>query len=177
MKELIAKKYVKALAEAFDLEMLEQVEELLEALAEALKDPKISVVLHAPEISKEKKAEILNAAVAKANMKQLENFIRLLVEHDRIDVIEDIATVLRKYIADIKKSYVGKVYSDTQIDSKVLDQLGSGLSKKFDSTIALQFVQSDFDGIKVDVEDLGVEISFSKSRISKQIVEHILKAI
>jgi len=35
----------------------------------------------------------------------------------------------------------------------------------------------DFDGIKVDVDGLGVEISFSRSRISDQIVDHILKAI
>ena len=32
-------------------------------------------------------------------------------------------------------------------------------------------------GIKVEVEDLGIEINFSKSRLNMQLVEHILKAI
>ena len=60
---------------------------------------------------------------------------------------------------------------------KVLKELGDGLGKKFDSKITLSYIKSNFDGIRVDVEDLGIEISFSKSRINKQIVEHILKAI
>ena len=58
-----------------------------------------------------------------------------------------------------------------------MQELSSGLSKKFDSTISLSYVKTDFDGIKVDVVDLGIEIDFSKTRINSQIIEHIVKAI
>ncbi len=177
MNELIAKKYVKALTGAFDLASLENLAEVMDALADALKEPQIAKVINAPQVSKEKRAEILVAAIEQSGSKEVENFVRLLALKDRIALVGDIAEVLRKYIADQKKSYSGVVYSDSEVDEKVLGELGEGLGKKFDSTISLRFEKSDFDGIKVDVEDLGIEISFSKSRINNQIVEHILKAI
>ena len=35
----------------------------------------------------------------------------------------------------------------------------------------------DYDGIKVDIDGLGVEISFSKDRLKSQLIDHILKAV
>ena len=177
INEIVAKKYANALAKEFDLDTLENVAELLSALAEALSDKTIAAVVNSPEISKEKREEVLLAAVANVGSKQIENFIKLLVEHNRVALIGDIAAVLKSYIADQKKEYTGVVYSDSDIDEKVLGELSAGLGKKFDSKIDLTFVKNDFDGIKVDVDGLGVEISFSRSRISDQIVDHILKAI
>jgi F-type H+-transporting ATPase subunit delta len=58
-----------------------------------------------------------------------------------------------------------------------MQELSDGLSKKFDSKISLSYVKDDFNGIKVDVQDLGIEINFSKSRINSQMIEHIVKAI
>ena len=84
---------------------------------------------------------------------------------------------MRKDIAHSSKSYEGRVYSNSEIDSKVIQDLSDGLSKKFDSTITLNFQKTDFNGIKVDVEDLGIEIDFAKSRINTQMIEHIIKAI
>ena len=177
MNEIVAKKYANALTKEFDIETLQDITELLDALSKALEEKDIAAVMNSPEISKEKRAEILLAAIAGAKSRQMENFIKLLVEHNRVALIADIASVLKSYIADEKKEYTGTVYSDSEIDEKVLSELSNGLGKKFESKIALSFVKSDFDGIKVDVDGLGVEISFSRSRISGQIVEHILKAI
>lgn len=177
MNELIAKKYVKALTTVFDIEVLQKVADVLEILAKTLEETKIKTLINAPDVSKEQKADILLGGIEKTGSKELENFIKLLVQKDRIALISDITTVLKKYIADRNKNYVGVVYSDSDIDQKILNELADGLSKKFDSTISLRFQKSDFDGIKVDVDGLGIEIGFSKSRINKQIVEHILKAI
>jgi F-type H+-transporting ATPase subunit delta len=100
-----------------------------------------------------------------------------LVEKNRIGIIPAIAEGMRKDLIATTKTYTGLVYSDSDIDEKVLQGLSAGLSKKFDSKISLEFVKNDFNGIKVDVEDLGIEIDFSKSRINTQIIEHIIKAI
>ncbi|SFV56624.1 ATP synthase delta chain [hydrothermal vent metagenome] len=177
MNELVAKKYVKALAKEFDFETLQNVSEVLMALAEALNDDKIKAVIYSPEVSKEKRSEILVAALSGTKSKEIENFIKLLVENNRVELVADIATVLQSYIANQKREFSGIVYSDSDIDEKILNELSTGLGKRFDSTIALSYVKSDFDGIKVEVDGLGVEISFSRSRISDQIVDHILKAI
>jgi F-type H+-transporting ATPase subunit delta len=84
---------------------------------------------------------------------------------------------LKKDVANSTKNYEGIIYSDSDIDAKVIEELSGGLCKKFDSNISLSFVKNDFNGIKVEVEGLGIEIDFSKDRIDSQIIEHIIKAI
>jgi len=177
MNELIAKKYAKALAVTFSLEELESVANVLEVLAKVLQEPAIAAVVNSPEVSKERRAEILLGAIEQTNSSALENFIKLLVEKSRVSLLSDIADALKRYIADEKKNYRGVVYSDSEIDAKILNELAKGLGKKYGSSISLEYIKSGFDGIKVDVEDLGIEISFSKSRINKQIVAHVLQAI
>ena len=85
--------------------------------------------------------------------------------------------IYKKEIAKINNTYTGIVYSNSDIDATTLNELGSGISKKINSNVTLQFVKNDFDGVKMQIEDLGLEIDFSKSRINTQIIEHILKAI
>jgi hypothetical protein len=46
-----------------------------------------------------------------------------------------------------------------------------------DKKLSLVNVVSDYDGIKVDIEGLGVEISFAKNIFKSQMIEHILKAV
>ena len=121
--------------------------------------------------------QILLEAVKSADSDKVNNLIKLLVEKKRINIIPAIAQELKKDIAASTKTYEGVVYSDSKIDDKTMQELSSSLSKKFDLNISLVFVEKDFNGIKVDVEDLGIEINFAKSRINSQMIEHIIKAI
>jgi F-type H+-transporting ATPase subunit delta len=177
MEELIAKKYIKAITSSTDATGLENINTIFSVLSESFKDEKFKNVINNPGISSEDKAGILLDAVKSANSEHVNNLIKLLVEKNRLNVIPAFAEALRKSIAHSTKTYEGLVYSDTDMDTKVIQDLSDGLSKKFDSKISLSFAKADFDGIKVDVEDLGIEIDFSKSRINEQIVEHIIKAI
>ncbi len=177
MEELIAKKYIKAVKNSLDVESMENMSSIFFTLAESFNDPKFVQIIESPNISKDQKQVILLDAVKSADSSEINNLIKLLVEHNRLNIIPAIAEVMRKDIADTTKTYIGTIYSDSDIDTKVLKDLSSGLSSKFDSTISLNFIKNDFNGIKVNVEDLGVEINFSKTRINSQIIEHIVKAI
>ena len=177
MEELIAKRYIKAIKKSSDIESMQNMTLIFSALAESFSNEKFIQIINNPDVSKDQKSEILLAAVKSADSKDVENLIKLLAEHNRINIIPAIAEVMRKDIAATSKNYNGIVYSDSDIDAKVMEDLSSGLGKRFDSNISLEFIKDDFNGIKVDVQDLGVEISFSKSRINSQIIEHIIKAI
>ena len=130
-----------------------------------------------PNVAKSQKLDILLDATKSVESKELNSFINLLVEQNRINVIPALSKVIKKEIAKINNSYSGVVYSNNDIEQTTLNELSSEISKKIDSNITLSFVKNDFDGIKMKVEDLGIEIDFSKSRINTQIIEHILKAI
>lgn len=177
MEELIAKRYVKALASGLDIDTLKKMSEVFFALSGSFNDAKFQEIMSSPNVSMEQKSEILMGALKKSDSKEIENFIKVLVEKKRIMIIPAIAECMRKDIATLTKTYVGTVYSDTEIDSQVMKDLGVGLGNKFGSNITLDFVKGDFDGIKVDVADLGVEINFSKTRINSQMINHIVKAI
>ena len=177
MEELIAKKYIKALNNNSDLSSMKSITEIFSTLADSFKDDKFVSIIVNPNVSANDKSDILLDAVKSAESDKVNNFIKLLVENKRINIIPAIAKELKKDIAVSTKTYSGVICSDSNIDAKVIDGLSNGLSKKFNSTISLEFVRNDFNGIKVEVEGLGVEINFSKDRIDSQIIEHIIKAI
>lgn len=177
MEELIAKKYIKALKSNSDTASMESVTTIFTALAESFKNEKFVAVIMNPNVNSKDKADILLGSVKSANSDKVNNLIKLLVENKRIDIIPAIAKELDKDMAHATKTYTGIVSSNSEIQDSVLKELSDGLSKRFDSTISLQFVKNSFDGIKVEVEGLGVEINFSKERIKHQIIQHIIKAI
>jgi len=177
MEELIAKRYIKAIKDGSDIDSMENMTSIFSALAESFENEKFVNIIDNPNILAKDKLDILLDAVKSANSDEVNNFIKLIVENGRINIIPAIAEEMRKDVANTTKTYEGIVYSDSDIDAKVIQDLGDGLSKRFDSKITLEFMKNDFDGIKVDVEDLGIEINFSKTRINNQIIEHIVKAI
>jgi len=177
MEELIAKRYIKALKSEFDTKAIQTISSVFNALAESFKNEKFVSVIENPEVNATAKSEILLEAVKPVKSDKVNNLIKLLVENKRVNVIPAMARELQKDIARTTKTYKGVIYSDSKIDKKVIDKLAKGLSKKFDSSISFTFVKNNFNGIKVEVEGLGIEINFSKDRIDSQIIDHIIKAI
>lgn len=177
MEELIAKRYIKAIKSSSNVASMEDMAAVFSTLAESFENDKFIQIIDSPSVSANEKSEILLESVKSVNSNEVNNLIKLLVENKRINIIPAIAAEMKKDMANTSKTYEGVIYSDTDIDAKVITELSKGLSKKFDSKITLTFVKNDFDGIKVNVDALGVEINFSKTRINNQIIEHIVKAI
>jgi F-type H+-transporting ATPase subunit delta len=177
MKELIAKRYIKALKEAVGESALENTAALFNALAAEFANEEFVQLMENPSVAKSAKLEILHSAVKTAKSEEVNNFLALLAENGRINIIPAIASELNKEIARLTKSYSGNVYSKDEIDAATLEGLSAGLGKKVDANIALSFKKSDYDGIKVEVSDLGIEINFAKNRVNTQLIDHILKAI
>jgi F-type H+-transporting ATPase subunit delta len=177
MQELVAKRYVKALGEATGSESLANIAELFNAITAYFANKSFLQIMENPDVAQSEKESILLSAVKPAKSEKLNNFMRLLVENGRISIIPAMAEEMRKEIARSSKNYSGIVYSNEEIDAKTLEDLSTGLGKKVDATVVLEFVKSDYDGLKVEVTDLDMEINFSKSRVNAQLIEHILKAI
>lgn len=177
MEALIAKRYVKALASLMDAEALTNTKTLFDALCDAYKEKRFANVINDPQIEESAKEALLLAVVEAAKSEAVNNLIKLLVEKRRLALIPAIAEGLRLELAAMNKTYEGKVFSNSAVEASTLEALSKDLGKKMDATITLAFVETDYDGIKVEVEDLGVEVSLSKTRMNAQLIEHILKAI
>lgn len=177
MEALIAKRYVKALLEGESVENMEAMASIFDALSAEFSNEKFVDFISAPMIEASAKEGILLAAVEKAGSEKINNLIKLLAEKNRLELIPDVAEALSKEMAAVNNAYIGKVLSDSDMDAASVEELSTGLSKKVDANISLEFVKTDFDGIKVEVEDLGIELNFSKERINSALIGHILKAI
>jgi F-type H+-transporting ATPase subunit delta len=105
------------------------------------------------------------------------NLIKLLAENGRLLLIPAIADQLTREISRSKRTFIGRIYSNSVVDQASVEMIARDLGSKMGATIALSYVASDFDGVRVEVDDLNVEINFSKNRLNAQMVEHILKAI
>jgi F-type H+-transporting ATPase subunit delta len=177
MAALVAKRYVNALLDGENAEGMATLLAVFEALSSQFENEKFIDIISSPSIASSLKEEILLAAVASLKSEKINNFLKLLGEKNRFEIIPAIATALSKEMAIVNNAYTGSIFSDVEMDAKTVESLSKGLSSKVDANISLEFVKTDFDGIKVEVEDLGIELNFSKERINSSLIDHILKAI
>jgi F-type H+-transporting ATPase subunit delta len=177
MKQLIAKRYVKALLSALDEKGIEVAANKLSVIAEAFNDKKFLEIIVSPEVKRDKREALILDIIGKDSDKKLVNFIKTLSIHNRFSLIPEIATLLQKELQRRANRYEGIVESMQEVDQTDLKELESALSKYVDATIVLQPVKSNYNGIKVVVEDLGIEATYSKDRIASDMINHILKAL
>lgn len=175
--ELIAKRYAKPLIDMCDQSALENLSELLNGVAESFKNEKLIRIMNSGDVKSEAKTQLILDMVAPAKSQTVNNLIQLLAENGRLPLIPALAAELKREIARSKRMYKGRIYSDSVIDQASVDAIARDLGNKVGATIALEYVPAQYDGIRVEVDELNVEINFSKSRLNAQLVEHILKAI
>jgi len=65
--------------------------------------------------------------------------------------------------------------SGEELSCDDIAKLESSLKSYTGSTIKLTHKKSDLDGIKVTVDDLGIEVNFSKERVKEQLIDFITR--
>ncbi len=177
MNDLVAKRYVKALIDSRDIQTINNISYNLNIISSAFGDEKFISIISSPEIADYSKVDLIISLVDTANDKTLNNFIKLLGEKRRLSLLPFIANELNTQIAKMNNSYIGVVYTNQELSSNYISSIEEQFSKKFDVKLSLSQKVCDYDGIKVDIDALGVEISFSKERLKSQLIDHILKAV
>lgn len=176
MNDLVAKRYVKALVDGRDIKVLTSLGKNLNEISTAFTDEKFNAIVSSPEVSDSQKVELVKSLVKKAD-ESLTNLVKLLGEKRRLNLLPSIAKELDIQIAKINNKYVGVIYTNEKLSGDYVSSIEAQFSKKFDVNLSLSQNVGDYDGIKVDIDGLGVEISFSKDRLKSQMIDHILKAV
>jgi F-type H+-transporting ATPase subunit delta len=174
MEELIAKRYAQALSSVS--KDIAGTLEVLNVLSEAIRTPEIKSTLTSPIISSANKTEMILSAMSDDDS-TLVNFIKILGENGRLDLIPAITKVLNTDQQRVSNKYEGVVKSASSLDESVLANLEETLKKYTGSTIKLTQEKSDLDGMRVSVDDLGIEVNFSKQRVKEQLIDFIKKSL
>jgi len=174
MEELIAKRYAKALSSVS--KDLPGMLEVLNVLSEAISSSEIKSTLTSPIISGEQKTEMILSALSDDDS-TLVNFIKILGENGRLDLIPAITKVLNTDQQRVSNEYEGVLKSTSSLDEAALANLEETLKKYTGSTIKLTQEKSDLEGLRVSVDDLGIEVNFSKQRVKEQLIDFIKKSL
>ncbi len=175
MEELIAKRYATALSSVCS--DVSGTAKILNVLSEALSDENVMRVLTSPIISEDDKTKMVLAALGDAADEKLANFIRTLGEHKRLDLIPSVARVLNADLQKAANKYEGVVSSGKKLAKEDLERLEETLAQYTGAKIKLKQQKSDLDGIRVAVDDLGIEVNFSKQRVKEQLIDFIKKSL
>ena len=174
MEELIAKRYAKALSSVS--KDLPGILEVLNVLSEVVSSTEVKSTLTSPIISSENKTAMILSALSD-NDAVLVNFIKILGENGRLDLIPAITKVLNSDQQRVSNEYEGVLKSTSSLDEGVLADLEETLKKYTGSTIKLTQEKSDLEGLRVSVDDLGIEVNFSKQRVKEQLIDFIKKSL
>lgn len=176
MSNLVAKRYVKALLIDQDINGALAIHKNIKEISSAYSDDKFLSIISSTEISSDEKIKLMNSFMTTSS-DSIGNLLKLLDSNKRLNIIPNIANELQKEISSMTNNYEGIVYTNIELSAVELTSMNEQFAKKFDISLALTQNICDYDGIKVDIEGLGVEISFSKERLRTQMIEHILKAV
>jgi len=175
MEELIAKRYATALS-SVSKDVKSNVG-VLNVLTEVISVPEVKEVLVSPIVAAEKKTEMILSALGKDADTILVNFIKILGENKRLDLIPAIAKVLNADLQKESNQYEGVLKSSSKLEKEELAKLEKTLEKYTGSKIKLKQKKTDLDGIRVSVDDLGIEVNFSKQRVKEQLIDFIKKSL
>lgn len=176
MNDLIAKRYVKALLDGKDVAAATSIYNELNSISTAFADDKFTAIISSIEVKECQKTDLVISLVENCS-DTVKNLIKLLGSKKRLEIIPDIVTEFRTNIAAMENTYEGVVYTNNALSKDYVKSIAKEFSKKFDVKLSLTQNVCDYDGIKVDIDGLGVEISFSKDRLKSQMIDHILKAV
>ena len=174
MEELIAKRYAQALSSVS--KDIKGISEVLNVLTEAVSSEEVMTALTSPVVSSEKKTDMILSAISDDDT-TLVNFIKILGENKRLDLIPAIAKVLNADLQKESNKYKGVLKSNKKLDKEELHKLEETLKTYTGSTIKLKQEKTDFDGLRVSVDDLGIEVNFSKQRVKEQLIDFIKKSL
>jgi F-type H+-transporting ATPase subunit delta len=175
MEELIAKRYATALSSVS--KDVKNIVAVLNVLTEAISVPEVQEILTSPIVAAEKKTEMILSALGNEADVKLVNFIKILGENKRLDLIPAIAKVLNADLQKESNQYEGVLKSSKKLEKEELAKLEKTLEKYTGSTIKLKQEKTDLDGLRVSVDDLGIEVNFSKQRVKEQLIDFIKKSL
>jgi len=176
MIDLVAKRYVKALMTDRDSKSLTTVYNELKKISTAYADEKFQLILSSTEVANSKKVELILSFIGKCSA-STSNLVKLLGNNKRLAIIPAIVNEIENELSILNNSFKGVIYTNKKLDKKDIDTLNTQFAKKFKVDLELSQNICDYDGLKVSIDGLGVEVGFAKSRLKSQMIDHILKAV
>ncbi|MDR2904894.1 MAG: F0F1 ATP synthase subunit delta [Helicobacteraceae bacterium] len=174
--KLAAKRYAAALIAACDDKELTRAMALLDAASALFNNKKFAEIAKSPLVPNSEKCDLINAVLSEKPPK-IVNLVKLLAEKNRLMALPAVAKEVRSALSGRQSAYNGLVYSQKPLAKGQLEDLAKSLTARLKAEVKLTQAAETYEGVKVAIDDLGVEVDFSKTRIKSQILGHILRGL
>lgn len=126
-----------AFDEAQKLADLKGWSEMLLSLAEAVENAEVRAVISSPRVSNAQVESLMDALLGGQAKPQQRNFVRLLVESQRLEVLPEIAALFEVLRAEAEKTVNVVVDSAFELSAAQQDKIVSSLKKRMGREIKL----------------------------------------
>lgn len=178
MTSIVARKYVNALIKIYSEVELENIYSSLLKISVAMSIQKLRFILVSKDVSHSEKASLL-VEISENSDNRFANFLRLLVDKQKIEFIPAMAEEIRKYLASRKGSVSGVITANFTVSSDIRVALEKSLSTKLGKNVELSIDENTshtFNGVRVELDDISVEVEIEKTKLKDAIIEHVLKS-
>jgi F-type H+-transporting ATPase subunit delta len=177
MNELIAKRYAKALMELVPDKELPAVLAALRELQKSFTAPEAAELIASPLVGHARKFDLLIAPLKKKIDGRLYRLLELMSEKGRLDLVPQLAEILAFEIKKRGNKFEGTVEADEALPKEEIKRLEEVLAKYSGAKIKLKQIGKSGDGLRVSVEDLSLELNFSKTRVKSDLLDFIQRAL
>lgn len=126
-----------AFEEAQKLSDLKGWSEMLKALAEAVVFPEVAALIGSPRVAKEQLGVLLSDMLGGQLKPQQSNFIRVLAENRRLDVLPEIAAIFEALKAEAEKTVSVVVDSAFELSAAQQEKIVASLKKRMGREVKL----------------------------------------
>ena len=131
-----ARPYAKAVYEiARDAQSYDTWSDRLQFLAAAVADPAFAQLLDKPKMTHAARADILGQVASDYLDEQGSNFVNLLAENNRLELLPAIQALFEEYRSDAEGSVEASVVSATELSDEQTQKIADSLSKRLNRTV------------------------------------------
>ena len=157
----LARPYARAAFEAANSEDggLQRWSEQLGLAASFARDPAIQALLASPQYDDQFKAGLFLDLCGEQLAQDGRNFIKLLAENDRLNILPEIHAVFEELRADAEKTIEAEVITAFEIDDAQRQKISDALSRRLQRDVVLNCTvdQSLIGGVIVRAGDLVID--------------------
>ena len=140
MSELttMARPYARAVFElARDSKSFDTWSDRLQMLAAVVSDPEMMKTLEAPKLTHQQRASMIENVCSDYLDDKGNNFVRLISENGRIDLLTDIQQLFEEYRADAEGSIEATVVSATDLTEEQTQKIAEALNKRLQRNVRI----------------------------------------
>ncbi len=177
MNELIAKRYAKALRDLIPEKELSKQLLSLRELEKSFCELEVKEFVNSPLIDSNKKFNLLVEPLKDKLDKRIYHLLEFMSTKGRLNLVPTLTQIISDDIKHIKNQFDGRVEADSKISKTEMKKLEKVLESYSGAKINLTQTVDNNDGLRVVVDDLGLEMNISKTRIKSELLNFIQRAL